>query len=166
VITFNFHRLSDSRFLFIGALAADVPCMGSLAIFLYAPRAFEVWPVSKILLAGIAITAPVLMLGAFLLLNAARRKVPMDTRARRAALAAAVAHGSAQISLVGDSFLAGRVHSLKGYLGLSALYVLGVCGTALWLLGRRRRKQLRRLREVRRHRLTLRRQQILAEQIQ
>jgi hypothetical protein len=122
-------KLSDSRLLLFGAVAVDTVCVGSLVILLIDPAEFA-QSSSSLLLASLAITAPVLAITVAGSAWLVPKRFDADERARRAILAGAVLHLAVQTNSV-LGLLCGcgrRPAGLSAYVATSAFWAFAIVG--------------------------------------
>ena len=93
-------RLSESRAALVGGVAVDTLCLGSLVLLMLQPVMFSQGHSGVIVLAALAITAPVLASSAVVISFVLGGRFDLEERARRTLMSAAVLHGGVQLSTV------------------------------------------------------------------
>lgn len=93
-------RLSDSRAALAGGIAVDTLCLGSLVLLMLQPAMFSQGHSGVIVLAALAVTAPVLASAAIVISFVLAGQFDVEERARRTLMSATVLHGGVQLSTV------------------------------------------------------------------
>lgn len=93
-------KLSESKAALVGGIAVDTLCFGSLVLLMLQPDMFSKGHGGVIVLAALAITAPVLAISAVAVSFALAGRFDVEERARRTLMSATVLHGGVQLSTV------------------------------------------------------------------